>query len=128
PGEQIEWSKKLPDTCRLSPGLKRRLELILSRLLESKIDRLMTFEEFFKETDHVLNLVQIYYLNLKRFKLTCAYFEPTQSILKLYDELLEQNDDENSINYNCLFQKADQNIVKFDYTTFNITVKDYTAE
>ncbi|CAF3769189.1 unnamed protein product [Rotaria socialis] len=112
PGGQIEWSKKLPDTCRLSPGLRRRLEFILPRLLESKIDRLMKFEEFFKETDHVLNLVKIYYLNLKRFKLTCAYLEPTQSILKLYDELLEQNDDENSTNYNCLFQNVPYPISK----------------
>jgi hypothetical protein len=65
----------------------------------------MTFREFFTETDRMLNLMPIYYLNLKRFKLTCGYFEPTQSITKLYDELHQQNDDKNNEEYYCLFQK-----------------------
>ena len=105
PGGEIKWSKTLPKSCRLSVSLKHRLEILLQRLLESERNKLMTFKEFFVETDRLLNLVPIYYLNLKRFKLTCGYFEPTQSITKLYDELHQQNADESNEEYYCLFQK-----------------------
>ncbi len=47
----------------------------------------------------------IYYLNLKRFILTCNYFEPTQSITELYEQLQQQNKDRNHEDYYCLFQK-----------------------
>ena len=47
----------------------------------------------------------IYYLNLKRFHLSCSYFEGTQPISKLYEELHEQNSDQNGEEYHCLFQK-----------------------
>ncbi|CAF3971506.1 unnamed protein product [Rotaria sp. Silwood2] len=106
PGGEIQWSKTLPDSCRLSSSLKYRLELLLQRLLESKFGSLMKFQEFFNETDRLLNLMPIHYLNLKRFKLSCGYFEPTQSIMKLYDELLQQNGDENNVDYYCLFQNV----------------------
>lgn len=105
PGGEIQWSKTLPASCRLSPNLKHRLETLLQRLLESERSKLMTFREFFTETDRILNLIPIYYLNLKLFKLTCGYFEPSQSITKLYDELQQQNGDENNEEYYCLFQK-----------------------
>ena len=104
-GGKIQWSKTLPDSCRLSSSLKARLESLLQRLLESDRNKLMSFKEFFRETDRLLNLKPIYYLNLKRFQLTCAYFEPTQSITKLYDELHLQNGDKNNEEYYCLFQK-----------------------
>ncbi len=105
PGGDIQWSKTLPDSCRLSSSLKNRLELLLQRLLESERKKLMTFREFFIETDRILNLMAIYYLNLKYFKLSCGYFEPTQSITQLYDELHRQNGDKNNEEYYCLFQK-----------------------
>ncbi len=65
----------------------------------------MTFREFFNETDRIFNLIPIYYLNLKYFILTCSYFEPTQSINKLYDQLQQQNDEQIYEEYYCLFQK-----------------------
>jgi TANK-binding kinase 1 len=102
---EIQWSKTLPNSCRLSSSLKHRLEILLQRLLESERNKLMTFREFFTETERILNLTPIYYLNLKRFKLSCGYFEATQSITKLYDELHQQNQDENNEEYYCLFQK-----------------------
>ena len=105
PGGDIQWTRKLPSSCRLSADLKQRLELLLQRLLESDRNKLMTFRDFFNETDRILNLIPIYYLNLKRFTLTCTYFEPTQSIAKLYDELHKQNKDEHREDYFCLFQK-----------------------
>ena len=105
PGGDIQWSKTLPPSCRLSASFKRRLETLLQRLLESDRNRLMSFQEFFIDTDRILNLIPIYYLNLKRFQLTCAYFEPSQSTTKLYDELHQQNDDKNNEEYYCLFQK-----------------------
>ncbi|CAF0753788.1 unnamed protein product [Adineta ricciae] len=112
PGGEIQWSKTLPASCRLSPNLKHRLETLLQRLLESERSKLMTFREFFTETDRILNLIPIYYLNLKLFKLSCGYFEPSQSITKLYDELQQQNGDENNEDYYCLFQNVPYPISK----------------
>mgnify|MGYP006897139090 CR=1 FL=1 len=47
----------------------------------------------------------IYYLNLKRFILTCTYFEPKQLITELFDQLQKENHNENYEEYYCLFQK-----------------------
>ncbi len=105
PGGDIQWSKTLPESCRLSIDLKKRLENLLQRLLESDRNKLMTFREFFNETDRIFNLMPIYYLNLKYFILTCNYFEPTQSITKLYDKLQQQNNERDHEEYYCLFQK-----------------------
>lgn len=104
-GGEIQWSNTLPDSCRLSTSLKKRLESLLRRLLESDRNKLMTFREFFNETDRIFSLMPIYYLNLKRFHLSCSYFEGTQPISKLYEELHEQNSDQNGEEYHCLFQK-----------------------
>ena len=108
PGGEIQWSRTLPDSCRLSTSLQKRLEILLRRLLESDRNKLMTFREFFSETDRILSLIPIYYLNLKRFHLTCSYFEGSQSISKLYEELREQNGDQSGEEYHCLFQKYDE--------------------
>ncbi|UJR22056.1 hypothetical protein I4U23_025124 [Adineta vaga] len=112
PGGKIQWSKTLPASCRLSKDLKERLEMLLQRLLESDRNKLMTFKEFFQETDQIFHLIPIYYLNLKRFILTCNYFEPSQSITKLYDQLTRQNNDENHEDYYCLFQNVPYPISK----------------
>jgi len=101
PGAEIQWSKTLPESCRLSKDLKHGLEMLLQRLLESNRNKLMSFPEFFATTDRIFHLMPIYYLNLKTFALTCSYFEPKQSISNFYD-ILKHNDDEE---YYCLFQK-----------------------
>jgi inhibitor of nuclear factor kappa-B kinase subunit epsilon len=105
PGEEIQWSKTLPESCRLSIDLKQRLEILLRRLLESNRNKLMSFKEFFNETDRIFHLIPIYYLNLKYFILTCNYFEPTQLITELYAQLQQQNNNRNHEDYYCLFQK-----------------------
>lgn len=79
--------------------------MLLQRLLESDRNKLMTFQEYFQETDKIFYLMRIYYLNLKRFTITCSYFEPTQSIVKLYDQLKQENNDISDEDYYCLFQK-----------------------
>jgi hypothetical protein len=112
PGGQIQWSKTLPDSCRLSADLKQRVEILLRRLLESNRNKLMTFKEFFSETDRIFHLIPIYYLNLQRFILTCNYFEENQSITDLYNHLKQQNRDRNDEQYYCLFQK-------YDYRSFS---------
>ncbi|CAF2808183.1 unnamed protein product, partial [Rotaria sp. Silwood2] len=111
-GGDIQWSKTLPESCRLSKDLKKQLEILLQRLLESDRNKLMRFSEFFKETDRIFNLMPIYYLNLKRFILTCSYFEPTEPITKLYDKLQQQNNDKTHEEYYCLFQNVPYPISK----------------
>ena len=101
-GGDIQWSNKLPESCRLSNDLKQRLENLLQRLLESNRNKLMSFREFFSETDRIFSLIPIYYLNLKRFILTCHYFHPDDTVCKFENVLKESNEDEE---YFCLFQK-----------------------
>jgi hypothetical protein len=80
-------------------------EKLLSRLFATNQDQLMKHEEFFNEIDKILNLIPIYYLNLKRFTLTCAYFQSDHSINQLLDHIRHENGDEINTNYYCLFQK-----------------------
>jgi hypothetical protein len=81
------------------------IEKLLSKLFETDQDRLMTHNKFFDEIDKILNLVPIYYINLKRFRLTCAYFRPVHSISKLFDQIRQENGDGIDVDYHCLFQK-----------------------
>ncbi|CAF3436135.1 unnamed protein product [Rotaria socialis] len=112
PGGDIKWSNSLPESCRLSKDLKKELENLLRRVMESDRNKLMRFREFFTETDRIFNLMRIYYLNLKRFTLTCSYFVPTQSITELFDQLRRQNRDNNDEEYFCLFQNMPYPISK----------------
>ncbi|CAF1406879.1 unnamed protein product [Adineta steineri] len=124
PGGEIQWSKTLPASCRLSVDLKQRLEALLPRLLESNRNKLMTFKEFFQETDRIFNLMPIYYLNLKRFTLTCNYFEPTQMITELYNKLHQQNNGDHNEEYYCLFQNVSYPISKKN----PITIKQFCEQ
>jgi hypothetical protein len=109
---KIEWSKVLPEWCRLSLNLKDMLEKLLSRLFETNQDRLMKHEEFFSEIDNIVNLIPIYYFNLKRLTLTCTYFQSDHSINKLFDKIREENGDEINVDYYCLFQKYLLNFIQ----------------
>jgi len=81
------------------------LEKLLSRLFETNQERLMKHEEFFAEVDQILDLIPVYYLNLKRLTLTCTYFQADYSINKLFDQIQQENGDEINLDYYCLFQK-----------------------
>ncbi len=102
---EIQWSKGLPGWCRLSLTLKDMLEKLLSRLFETNQERLMKHTEFFDQIDQILDLIPIYYLNLKRLTLTCTYLPAHDSINKLFDQIREENNDEINVDYYCLFQK-----------------------
>jgi hypothetical protein len=81
------------------------LEKLLARLFETHQDQLMKHEEFFDEVDKIINLIPVYYLNLKCLKLTRSYFPANDSINKLFDQIRQENGDEANIDYYCLFQK-----------------------
>jgi len=114
----IEWSTRLPEWCRLSLDFKDMLEKLLSRLFETNQDRLMKHEEFFSEIDKIVNLISIYYFNLKRLTLTCTYFPSNHSINKLFDKIREENGDEINVDYYCLFQKYLLNFILKNNTQF----------
>lgn len=101
----IQWSQTLPEWCRLSSNLKVMLESLLSHLFETNQQHLMKHEEFFIEVEKILNCIPIYYLNLKKFTLTCTYFQSDDSINKLFDHIRTENGDECHTDYYCLFQK-----------------------
>lgn len=48
---KIEWSRELPQTCRLSRGLKMLITPIFSKLLESNPSKVWNFDDFFHEVD-----------------------------------------------------------------------------
>ena len=104
-GGDIQYSKVLPDWCRLSSNLKSMLEKLLARLFETNHDHLMKHEEFFSEIEQILCLIPIYYLNFKRLTLTCTYFPANHFIDQLFDQIQQENNDDTDVDYYCLFQK-----------------------
>lgn len=110
---EILWSQSLPNWCRLSSHLKAMLESLFLRLFETNQGLLMKYEEFFNKIDQIIHLIPIYYLNLKKLTLTCTYLKSDDSIDDLFDEIREENNDGDGINYHCLFQKYNQIIIFF---------------
>ncbi|KAL4226664.1 hypothetical protein ACF0H5_014645 [Mactra antiquata] len=53
-GGDIEWSRELPKTCRLSDGLKLLITPIFARLLESNPIKVWNFDAFFKEVESII--------------------------------------------------------------------------
>ncbi|XP_053391293.1 serine/threonine-protein kinase TBK1-like [Mercenaria mercenaria] len=53
-GGNIEWSKELPKTCRLSDGLKLLITPIFARLLESDPAKVWNFDACFREIDSII--------------------------------------------------------------------------
>ncbi|CAF3595707.1 unnamed protein product [Adineta steineri] len=113
----IRWSKVLPEWCRLSSNLKKMLEKLFSCLFETNQARLMKHEEFFNEVNKIIDLIPIYYINLKKFTLTCAYFQADDSIHKFFDYIRQENDDEMNVEYFCLFQNVYYPVLKTEETT-----------
>lgn len=55
----IEWSKELPGTCRLSLGLKCLVVPMLANMLESDKRRRWSFEQFFREVFKIQDMLTI---------------------------------------------------------------------
>lgn len=121
PKGEIQWSKTLPEWCRLSSNLKEMLEYLLARLFETDDNKLMKHEEFFDEIEKILSFIPIYYLNLKRLTSTCTYIHKDQPINKLIDQIREENGDDENVEYFCLFQNVHYPISKTD----DISVKTF---
>ncbi|XP_075471284.1 inhibitor of nuclear factor kappa-B kinase subunit epsilon isoform X6 [Ascaphus truei] len=60
----IEWIYELPVTCRLSMGLRVQLESILPNILEADQEKCWGFEQFFAETNNVLQRMVIHVFSL----------------------------------------------------------------
>ncbi|EEC12865.1 serine/threonine protein kinase, putative, partial [Ixodes scapularis] len=61
----IEWSKELPRSCLLSPGLRDKIVPLLAGLLECDDSKMWTFEQFFDSVTELLRcrLLHVFYIN-----------------------------------------------------------------
>jgi TANK-binding kinase 1 len=89
---QIEWRKTLPDSCQLSPGLKKIITPLLAGLLEADTKKIWTFERFFTEVTDMLSrrIVNIFHVN--KAQLIKVYIHPDESYNHLQNYINEQTE------------------------------------
>ncbi|XP_020858751.1 inhibitor of nuclear factor kappa-B kinase subunit epsilon isoform X1 [Phascolarctos cinereus] len=69
----LEWSYKLPVTCRLSLGLQAQLVPILANILEVDQEKCWGFDQFFAETSDILQRIVVHVFSLSRAVLHHVY-------------------------------------------------------
>ncbi|XP_063932799.1 serine/threonine-protein kinase TBK1-like [Zophobas morio] len=89
---QIEWRKTLPESCQLSPGLKKIITPLLAGLLEADTKKIWTFEKFFTEVTDMLSrkIVNIFHVN--KAQLIKVYIHPDESYTHLQNYINEQTE------------------------------------
>ncbi|XP_969718.3 serine/threonine-protein kinase TBK1 [Tribolium castaneum] len=89
---QIEWRKTLPESCQLSPGLKKIITPLLAGLLEADTKKIWTFERFFTEVTDMLSrkIVNIFHVN--KAQLIKVYIHPDESYNHLQNYINEQTE------------------------------------
>ncbi len=86
----IEWSRDLPQTCRLSSGLKKPLVKILRGLLESKPDKMWTFNKFFDEVQSLLMMKVVDVFHVSKPQILKVYVEPQGTLAEFQENIAEQ--------------------------------------
>ncbi|XP_071806682.1 serine/threonine-protein kinase TBK1-like [Asterias amurensis] len=89
-GGPIEYSRDLPQTCRLSSGLKKPLVKILRGLLESKPDKMWTFNRFFDEVQALLTMKVIDVFHVSKSHILKVYVEPKGTLAEFQEHIAEQ--------------------------------------
>lgn len=89
---QIEWRKTLPESCQLSPGLKKIITPLLAGLLEADTKKIWTFERFFSEVTDMLSrkIVNIFHVN--KAQLIKVYIHPDETYNHLQNYINEQTE------------------------------------
>lgn len=88
----IEYSRDLPQDCRISYGLKKIVTPLLAGLLEADPKRIWTFERFFREVTSILSCKVVHFFHVNRVSIdifnlqASTHFTITQpsAIRKLY--------------------------------------------
>nr|XP_037271019.1 serine/threonine-protein kinase TBK1-like isoform X1 [Rhipicephalus microplus]XP_037271020.1 serine/threonine-protein kinase TBK1-like isoform X1 [Rhipicephalus microplus] len=86
----IEWSKELPRTCLLSPGLREKVVPLLAGLLECDDSKMWTFEQFFESVTEVLRCRLVHVLYLNEGREIHAYLPPQATLSDLKAEVYQQ--------------------------------------
>ncbi|XP_075560340.1 serine/threonine-protein kinase TBK1-like [Dermacentor variabilis] len=86
----IEWSKELPRTCLLSPGLREKVVPLLAGLLECDDSKMWTFEQFFESVTEVLRCRLVHVLYLNEGREIHAYLPSQATLADLKAEVYQQ--------------------------------------
>ncbi|XP_038067208.1 serine/threonine-protein kinase TBK1-like [Patiria miniata] len=86
----IEWSSELPNTCRLSRGLKILLTKILRGLLECNPERMWTFNQFFDEVQVLLAMKVVDLFHVSKSECLKIYAEPRGTLAEFQEAIAEQ--------------------------------------
>ncbi|XP_023370368.1 inhibitor of nuclear factor kappa-B kinase subunit epsilon isoform X2 [Otolemur garnettii] len=86
----LEWSYKLPITCRLSVGLQTQLVPILANILEVEQAKCWGFDQFFAETSDILQRVVFHVFSLSQAVLYHIYIHTHNTIAIFLEAVCKQ--------------------------------------
>ncbi|CAH2220948.1 inhibitor of nuclear factor kappa-B kinase subunit epsilon [Pelobates cultripes] len=72
----IEWTYDLPINCQLSVGMKTQLEAILPNILEADQEKCWGFDNFFAETNKMLERINFHVFSLPQATMHRIYLHP----------------------------------------------------
>ncbi|XP_053391289.1 serine/threonine-protein kinase TBK1-like, partial [Mercenaria mercenaria] len=91
-GGNIEWSKELPKTCRLSDGLKLLITPIFARLLESDPAKVWNFDACFREIDSIIKKKVINVFSPHTWNSLKVYIKSENNLTTLQELIAEQTE------------------------------------
>ncbi|CAJ0949637.1 unnamed protein product [Ranitomeya imitator] len=86
----IDWIFELPVTCRLSEGLKTQLKAILPNILEADQEKCWGFDQFFAETNNILEMMVIHVFSLPHAKMHKIYIHHYNSLTIFMENVSKQ--------------------------------------
>ncbi|KAJ8301580.1 hypothetical protein KUTeg_020567 [Tegillarca granosa] len=91
-GGEIEWSKELPQTCRLSSGLKTLVTPLLAGLLEMNEKKKWSFEQMFDKVDNITRKSVVFVFSATTWMSIRIYIDGDKKLSKFQDLIAEQFD------------------------------------
>ncbi|KAM4701716.1 inhibitor of nuclear factor kappa-B kinase subunit epsilon isoform 1-T4 [Discoglossus pictus] len=86
----IEWIYELPITCRLSVGLKRQMESILPHILEADQEKCWGFDQFFAETNKILEKMVVHVFSLTHASTRKIYIHDYTTVAIFLEAVCDQ--------------------------------------
>ncbi|XP_072318026.1 inhibitor of nuclear factor kappa-B kinase subunit epsilon-like, partial [Eucyclogobius newberryi] len=89
-GGPIEWSYKLPHSCRLTQGLRVQLVPVLAGVLEADPDKCWGFDQFFTATTNILQRLAVHVFSLQQGAQLCAYVHHYSTVAVFLEDVSAQ--------------------------------------